>query len=96
MNHMPCKIDKCILYPSCLNKISVDCQYIRDYYEYLKKEKRIQGSSLWEIFNETLPNMKTIRGHVVVVPGGRSRFKTTSDRYEELDSIVINQGYDYD
>ncbi len=71
MDHLPCKIDKCILFPTCMTKKSINCEHLRRHYEYLKHDIDVHGGSLWKILNETLPRMKAILGFVALSPQTR-------------------------
>lgn len=39
---------------------------MREYYQYLKNERKIHGQGVWGIFNDVLPNMRTIQGPIVL------------------------------
>jgi hypothetical protein len=55
---------------------------MRNYYVYLKNERRIQGEAVWKIFNQVLPNMKTIKGPITVTNGTAHRIhKYEKNRY---------------
>lgn len=62
MKQLPCKINKCILYPTCRNKKVIDCEELRQMYYELKYRKGLNILETWEILNETLPKMLTVQG----------------------------------
>ncbi len=61
----PCKTMKCISYPVCVNKKRIDCQILREHFEYAMKEYLAlsnRTSKTWGGINLVLPNVTTIKG----------------------------------
>ena len=64
----PCKEMKCILYPACLTKTSIDCSILRDHYEAATTEYKglaNQTAKTWGGINMILPKVKSIRGRMI-------------------------------
>ena len=60
--HLPCKKDKCILYPSCVSKHMIECIPLREYYQYYKRERRVKPKTIWRAINTVLPYVQSIVG----------------------------------
>jgi hypothetical protein len=60
--HLPCKKDKCILYPSCVSKHMIDCIPLREYYQYYKRERQVKPKTIWKAINTVLPYVQSIVG----------------------------------
>jgi hypothetical protein len=74
---IPCKLNKCLLYPACKHKTTIKCPDLREYYH--KLDSNIIGKiivailefdsaqayerKIWKKINETLPNLKTISSY---------------------------------
>ena len=66
--NIPCKDNKCILYPICINKEEIYCDDLNEYiltvsgYSYDKNKERTPLAAinikkeLWDSLNEILPN----------------------------------------
>ena len=64
MKHLPCKTDKCILFPICIGQRVIDCNELIKWYEYYKKERGVKPRTVWRALSNTLPNLETIIGPV--------------------------------
>ena len=64
MKHLPCKKDKCLLYPACKHKEMIDCKLLRDYYKYYREERRVKAKTVWKAINITLPYAQSIVGPI--------------------------------
>jgi hypothetical protein len=58
----PCIAMKCMLYPVCLNKETIDCDYIKDYFRYVTINKGSRRDA-HKLFTEVLPNARSLRLH---------------------------------
>ena len=64
----PCKKNKCILYPSCIAKETINCIFLRDYYDDMIDKYRPlanRNAKTFAIMHEVLPNLKTLRARNV-------------------------------
>jgi hypothetical protein len=58
---VPCKANKCLLYPVCKNKQEVECEELREYYWNLKRGTlHIEALEIWAIINKVLPRLQMI------------------------------------
>ena len=60
MKHLPCKTDKCILFPLCIGQRVIDCNELIEWYEYYKKELPCQKSVDW--YRAVKQTMKALQG----------------------------------
>ena len=52
---IPCKKDKCLLYPSCMNKHNIKCIWMIEYYDSLRHQ--YSRSRSWQLIRIQLPNI---------------------------------------
>jgi len=67
MPHLPCKIEKCIAYPSCVSKKRVTCMKLRDFYDHIIKENSQlanRTAKAFSIIHQTLPNLRSITSQI--------------------------------
>jgi len=58
---IPCKSNKCLLYPVCKNKEEVVCEELRLYYWNIKRGTlHIESVEVWKIINKDLPQLQMI------------------------------------
>lgn len=64
MKQLPCIRDKCICYPACRNKESIDCDELAMYfYEYATSMiNPYTGKSIWFKICKNLPNLNELKG----------------------------------
>jgi len=55
---LPCKENKCILYPICMSKDYIDCAELYIHGNYL--ESKGDYKSAWSILRESFPNLRTL------------------------------------
>ena len=55
---LPCKENKCILYPICMNKNYIDCVILYKYGNYL--DSKGDYKSAWNILRSYFPNLRTL------------------------------------
>jgi len=73
----PCKIDKCICYPSCVTKKDIVCQILKDYYIQMhitNAHLANCNSKCWGNIRTVLPNLITVRTDDVYTPDARQPF----------------------
>lgn len=72
----PCKVNKCICYPACIDKAHVNCDELKDYYvRMVVVNTRLANcnSKVWGNIKMFLPNLHTIKSSAdIPTPDGRS------------------------
>jgi hypothetical protein len=61
---MPCKEMKCLKYPACVTHQFIDCEILRDEYEFLMNENKglsNRTSKTWGTLRTILPKLLTIK-----------------------------------
>ncbi len=62
--NLPCKKDKCLKYPLCINKISINCELLYDImidkYNNLLSTKA--KTKLWDSYRNVLPKLLNVKG----------------------------------
>ncbi len=61
---IPCKANKCLLYPMCQNKTHIDCPEIRSYIQTLYNVP-YSKTKVWKIINRDLKNLFTYSGPTI-------------------------------
>jgi len=64
---LPCKIEKCIAYPSCVSKEKITCMYLRDTYDSIIKANQQlanRTAKAFAIIHQTLPNLQSITSRI--------------------------------
>ena len=62
MKHLPCKIEKCILFPICISEHVIDCNELVEWYEYYTKKRNVKSRTTWRAINNIFPKLQTIVG----------------------------------
>lgn len=57
MKQIPCIENKCLLYPLCMSKKSIDCTYIAEYHKYLRETYVFGYLECFEAIKKTLKEM---------------------------------------
>ena len=61
---LPCKQAKCILQATCKQKKHIDCDSIREYFNYLlKHDTKVKA---WYILSQHFENIKSIAGPIII------------------------------
>lgn len=60
---IPCIKNKCLLFPVCQNKTSINCPEIDDYYNELRKTYGRDES--WQYIKMCLKQMRTFKIHAI-------------------------------
>ena len=67
---IPCKANKCILFPVCISRRDIVCDDLRSFYhhvvihtaEFNCPDKNKERITVWETIKQTLPNLSTLKG----------------------------------
>jgi len=71
---IPCKKNKCILYPVCISKRDIVCDALRTFYHYTVirssefncPDKNEASQTVWQSLKNFLPNLSTLKGKINV------------------------------
>ena len=58
---IPCIKNKCILYPTCIDKVEIECSDLEEYFNELYiayEDFKDTISEIWKTINKTYPNLK--------------------------------------
>ena len=90
---LPCKTNKCILYPVCIFQVHINCVILSDHFIALEKEKGAGSKEVWKIMRLTFHKL------LYIYPGTEELriFNGLIDRprhKETLEKIKAERGID--
>jgi hypothetical protein len=59
MNHIPCKQNKCLLYPACISRSHIYCYKLYNYFDSLTQTTPSKGHQ-WDLIHLTLKRVTMI------------------------------------
>lgn len=63
---IPCKQNKCILYPICISKFEIECDFLSSYYGKMSNETYdSEDEKAWNEIEKILPKLQEIHGPIV-------------------------------
>jgi hypothetical protein len=69
---LPCKENKCLLYPACASKRDINCDLLRTYYHRsvvasaeADTSDPTASQTMWEVLKNVFPNMSSLKGKII-------------------------------
>lgn len=86
---LPCKDQKCILFPICKGKVEVKCQILFQYFQDISSDKQypIQFAEIWDSLEPDLPLLTELHSETAIIDNTPFVFTFVKERIPYKRSI---------